>query len=168
VDANAGYTAALALQLARACDRAGVRIECWEQPCAATDLEGMAEVAAALQAPVIADESVKTLQDLRALVARPYADGVNLKLAKTGSLGECVQIGREARRAGLLVMMGGMVETRLGMTAAAHVACAVGGADFVDLDTAWLLAEDPYRGGYVAEGPRYTLPEVPGLGVTRA
>jgi L-alanine-DL-glutamate epimerase-like enolase superfamily enzyme len=63
-------------------------------------------------------------------------------------------------------MMGGMVETRLGMTAAAHVACALGGVDFVDLDTAWLLADDPYEGGYLADGPRYTLPVTPGLGVT--
>ena len=55
-------------------------------------------------------------------------------------------------------MAGGMVETRLGMTAAAHVACALGGVDFVDLDTAWLLADDPYAGGYEADGPSYTMP----------
>jgi L-Ala-D/L-Glu epimerase / N-acetyl-D-glutamate racemase len=53
------------------------------------------------------------------------------------------------------------------MTAAAHVASAVGHVDFVDLDTAWLLAEDPYVGGYVADGPRLTLPDGPGLGVAR-
>jgi L-alanine-DL-glutamate epimerase-like enolase superfamily enzyme len=167
VDANAGYTAGQALELARACKRLGLRVECWEQPCATADLEGTAQVAAALDAPVIADESVKTLRDLQVLLARRYADGVNLKLAKTGSIDECIRIGREARQAGLLVMVGGMVETRLGMTAAAHVACAVGGVDFIDLDTAWLLADDPYEGGYVADGPRYTLPDTPGLGVTR-
>jgi len=167
VDANAGYTAAQALELAHACERLGLRVECWEQPCATGDLDGMAQVAAALDAPVIADESVKTLRDLQVLLARRYADGVNLKLAKTGSIDDTVRIGREARRAGLLVMVGGMVETRLGMTAAAHVACAVGGVEFVDLDTAWLLADDPYEGGYVADGPRYTLPATPGLGVTR-
>jgi L-alanine-DL-glutamate epimerase-like enolase superfamily enzyme len=167
VDANAGYGARQAIELARACERLALRVECWEQPCAADDLEGMAEVSAALEAPVIADESVKTLADVEALVRRPYADGINLKLAKTGSLDECVQMGRRAREAGLRVMMGGMVETRLGMTAAAHVACAVGGVDFVDLDTAWLLADDPYIGGYEADGPRYTMPERPGLAIRR-
>jgi L-alanine-DL-glutamate epimerase-like enolase superfamily enzyme len=167
VDVNAGYSARQAIELARRCERMGLRVACWEQPCAAADLDGMAEVAAALDAPVIADESVKTLGDLHVLIARRYADGVNLKLAKTGSLDECVRIGREARRAGLRIMMGGMVETRLGMTAAAHVACAVGNVDFVDLDTAWLLAEDPYVGGYVADGPRLTLSDEPGLGVAR-
>jgi L-alanine-DL-glutamate epimerase-like enolase superfamily enzyme len=101
------------------------------------------------------------------LVKRRYADGINLKLAKTGSLRECVAMGRRAREAGLRIMVGGMVETRLGMTAAAHVACAVGGVDFVDLDTAWLLTDDPYVGGYEAEGPIYTLPVRAGLGIRR-
>jgi L-Ala-D/L-Glu epimerase / N-acetyl-D-glutamate racemase len=61
-----------------------------------------------------------------------------------------------------------MVETRLGMTAAAHMACALGGVDYVDLDTAWLLADDPYAGGYEASGPRYVMPDAAGLGVQRA
>jgi L-alanine-DL-glutamate epimerase-like enolase superfamily enzyme len=167
VDANAGYSALEAIALARACEKLGLRIECWEQPCGADDLDGMAEVAGALDAPVIADESVKTLDDLRVLTHRRYADGVNLKLAKSGGLLACLEIGTAARVAGLRIMVGGMVETRLGMTAAAHLACALGGVDYVDLDTAWLLAEDPYQGGYVAEGPRYRLPDVPGLGVRR-
>jgi L-alanine-DL-glutamate epimerase-like enolase superfamily enzyme len=115
VDANAGYTAAEAIALAGACEH--LRVECWEQPCAATDLDGMAEVAETLDAPVIADESVKTLDDLQVLVHRRYADGVNLKLAKSGGLLACLAIGTAARAAGLKIMVGGMVETRLGMTA---------------------------------------------------
>jgi L-alanine-DL-glutamate epimerase-like enolase superfamily enzyme len=63
------------------------------------------------------------------------------------------------------LMVVGMVETRLGMTAAAHVAAALGGARFIDLDTAWLLAEDPYEGGYRATGPKCSLGPEPGLGV---
>ena len=145
VDANAGYSAADALALARACARRGLAIECWEQPCAAHDLEGMREVAAALDAPVIADESVKSPEDLRLLVETRYADGVNLKLAKVGSVLGAYRMGVDALAAGLATMAGGMVETRLGMTAAAHVACALGGVDFVDLDTALLLRGRPLR-----------------------
>mgnify|MGYP000520593797 CR=1 FL=1 len=52
-----------------------------------------------------------------------------------------------AREAGLRVMCGGMVETRLGMTAMGHVVCALGGVEFADLDTAFLLASDPFDGG---------------------
>jgi L-alanine-DL-glutamate epimerase-like enolase superfamily enzyme len=167
VDANAGYSAREAIALASECMRRGVPVECWEQPCAEADLEGMAEVAAALDAPVIADESVKGLADVQRIVDGRCADGVNLKLAKSGGPLAALAIGRAARAAGLKVMIGGMVETRLGMTAAAHVACSLGGVDFVDLDTAWLLADDPYEGGYVADGPRYTMPDTPGLGLRR-
>ena len=167
VDANAGYRAKDAIALVRACESRGFAVECWEQPCAAEDLDGMAEVTAAARAPVVADESVRRPSDLHAVIARRAAGGVNLKLAKLGGIEACLGVGRAAKRAGLKVMMGGMVETRLGMTAAAHVACALGGVDYVDLDTAWLLAEDPYDGGYVAEGARYEMPDTPGLGVTR-
>ncbi len=170
VDANAGYSAAQAIAVARACERLGLgeTIECWEQPCAADDREGMREVAAAVQATVVADESVKGFADLRDLVKRGYAGGVNLKLAKLGGVLIAVRMGLEAQANGLKIMVGGMVETRLGMTAAAHVACALGGVDYVDLDTAWLLADDPYAGGYEADGPFYTMPATAGLGVVAA
>jgi L-alanine-DL-glutamate epimerase-like enolase superfamily enzyme len=128
----------------------------------------MARVAAELDAPVVADESVTSLATLQAVIAHRAADGVNLKLAKLGGIEGAMAVGEAARKAGLALMVGGMVETRLGMTAAANVACALGGARFVDLDTAWLLAGDPYVGGYVADGPRYTMPEAPGLGIERA
>jgi L-alanine-DL-glutamate epimerase-like enolase superfamily enzyme len=127
----------------------------------------MREVADALVAPVVADESVKSPEDLRELIAQRYADGVNLKLAKVGSVLGAHRMGLDARAAGLVRMTGGMVETRLGMTAAAHLACALGGVEFVDLDTALLLADDPYEGGYSADGPRYTVSSQPGLGLRR-
>ena len=70
-----------------------------------------------------------------------------------------------ARELGLSLMCGGMVETRLGMSAMGHVVCALGGADFVDLDTAFLLASDPFAGGYTSAGARLTFQDVPGHGV---
>ncbi len=160
VDANAGYTAREALALARACERLGLgdSIECWEQPCAAEDRDGMREVTLSVRAPVIADESVKGFDDFRELARTRYAGGVNLKLAKLGGVLVAVRMGLAAQAEKLQIMTGGMVETRLGMTAAAHVACALGGVDYVDLDTAWLLDGDPYEGGYEAEGPYYTMP----------
>ncbi len=167
VDANGGYRARDAIALARACERAGLDVECWEQPCATDDYEGMAEVARALEPPVIADESAQTVDDVALLARLRAADGVNLKLAKCGGPLHAHRMGLAAQALGLRLMVGGMVETRLGMTAAAHLACALGGVDFVDLDTAWLLRDDPYEGGYQANGPDYFLPDAAGLGITR-
>jgi L-alanine-DL-glutamate epimerase-like enolase superfamily enzyme len=167
-DANCGFTATDALRLVAELQRLGFQLECLEQPCAEEDWAGAAEVAAACRVPVLADESVKTLPQLREVLARRAATGVNLKVAKSGSLLGAYSIGRAAQEAGLPLMVGGMVETRLGMTAAAHLVAALGGVAFPDLDTAWLLADDPFEGGYDADGPRYRLPETPGLGVKKA
>jgi len=162
-DANAGLEPDEALAYVAAARARGLDVICFEQPCAT--LAGLGVVSAALDIPVIADESLKTMADLEALFG--VADGINLKIAKTGSMLRCLAIGRAARARGMPLMVGGMVETRLGMTAAAHLAAALGGVDFADLDTAWLLASDPFSGGYEAEGPIYRLPKAPGLGIAQ-
>jgi L-alanine-DL-glutamate epimerase-like enolase superfamily enzyme len=63
-------------------------------------------------------------------------------------------------------MAGAMVETRVGLLAMAHVVAALGGVDWVDLDTAFLLADDPFDGGWRFDGPRLSLASDPGLGVS--
>lgn len=169
IDANAGFSADAAIRLIRAIEAHRLVVECYEQPCGQDELDAMALVTAALDVPIIADESVKRLEDLEKVIAAKAADGVNLKLVKSGGPLGCLAIGRRAKERGMPLMVGGMVETRLGMTAGAHVAAALGGVEFVDLDTAWLLAADPYDGrGYEATGPKYVLPDEPGLGIFEA
>jgi L-Ala-D/L-Glu epimerase len=165
LDANEGFTAAQALELVRAARAAGLTLECFEQPCARDDLEGMAKVARESGVCVLADESVRDLADLERVIAARAAAGVNLKLAKSGGLLASLELGRRAREAGLQVMCGGMVETRLGMTAMAHVACALERVEFIDLDTAFLLADDPFEGGYRARGAELELTPGPGFDV---
>jgi L-alanine-DL-glutamate epimerase-like enolase superfamily enzyme len=152
LDANCGYDAATALALLEACAAHGLVVECFEQPCGRDDLAGMAAVAAGTDVPVVADESVRTLADLDRVLAARAADAVNLKLVKMGGPLATLAIGRAARAAGLRIMAGAMVETRLGLVAMAHVVGALGGVDFVDLDTAFLLAGDPFAGGWAADG----------------
>jgi L-alanine-DL-glutamate epimerase-like enolase superfamily enzyme len=147
LDANAGFTADEALALLDAALGDGLTIECYEQPCAAGDLAGMARVAARAPMPVVADESFRGPDDLDRLLATRAAGAVNLKLTKLGGPLAALALGRRARAAGLGLMAGAMVETRVGLLAMAHVVAALGGVDWVDLDTAFLLAEDPFRGG---------------------
>lgn len=163
LDANAGQTPEQALTVVRELYARHAFLECYEQPC--LSLQDCCRVTRDLEVPVVADESVKHLPELQVVLAQRAATGVNLKIAKSGGILEALAIGRAAANAGLSVMVGGMLETRLGMTAAAHLAAALGGADFCDLDTAWLLKSDPFRGGYAEDGPRYQLGETPGLGV---
>ncbi len=162
-DANGGLSPGEAVRWVAEARKRGATVECFEQPCAT--LEQMAEACAQLDVPVLADESVKTLADLERVAEAKAATGVNLKIAKSGGLLAARAIGLAAQARGWPLMVGGMVESRLGMTAAAHLCASLGGVEFADLDTAWLLAEDPFRGGYEADGPRYRLPDVAGLGV---
>ncbi len=166
LDANAGFTAYQALRVLDACRALSLTLECFEQPCGRDDLAGMARVTASSDVPIVADESVRTLADLERVIAARAASGVNLKLVKSGGLLAALRIGQRAREAGLRVMCGGMVETRLGMTAMGHVVCALGGVDFADLDTAFLLASDPFDGGYTSEGATLRFLDAPGHGVT--
>jgi L-alanine-DL-glutamate epimerase-like enolase superfamily enzyme len=166
LDANAGFTAHDALLLLDAALADGLTIECFEQPCAAGDLAGMAEVAARSSVPVVADESFRGPDDLARIIDTRAAQAINLKLAKLGGPLAAVELARRARAAGLRLMAGAMVETRVGLLAMAHVVAALGGVDWVDLDTAFLLAADPFEGGWTFDGPRLRLSAAPGLGVT--
>jgi L-alanine-DL-glutamate epimerase-like enolase superfamily enzyme len=166
LDANAGFGAPDALALLDAALGDGLHVECFEQPCAAGDLDGMAEVAARSSVPVVADESFRTADDLERIVDARAARAVNLKLGKLGGPVAALALARRARAAGLRLMAGAMVETRVGLLAMAHVVAALGGVDWVDLDTAFLLADDPFDGGWTFDGPRLQLSGAPGLGIT--
>jgi L-alanine-DL-glutamate epimerase-like enolase superfamily enzyme len=165
LDANGGYGADQALTLLEAARRHSVAIDCFEQPCGKDDLAGMGRVVTDGGVPVIADESCTSIADVDRLVRQRAATAVNLKLAKMGGVSRALAIGRHARARGLRLMAGAMVETRLGLCAMAHVVAALGGVDWLDLDTAFLLADDPFDGGYLAHGPRLTLLARPGLGI---
>jgi L-alanine-DL-glutamate epimerase-like enolase superfamily enzyme len=169
LDANAGFTAAEAVTLLQTCLEAGLRIECFEQPCAREDVDGLEAVQASSPGvPVVADESLRGPADLEAILARRgRIGGINLKIVKLGGILEALAIGRRARAAGLHVMVGGMVETRLGMSAGACLAACFDEV-LTDLDTAWLLASDPFTGGYEADGEMYTVGGGAGHGVAQA
>jgi len=90
-------------------------------------------------------------------------DGINIKLAKCGSLREALRMIATARAHGMLVMVGCMIETSLGITPAAHFTPLV---DAADLDGAALTVDDPFVGASVVGG-QIRLPTEPGLGVRR-
>lgn len=159
VDANAAWTAKHALRMSELLLELGV--EFLEQPLPPQDLEGMRFVRERSRLPVIADESCQVAADIPKLAG--VVDGINLKLSKCGGLREALKMIATARAHGMLVMAGCMVETSLGITAAAHLAPLL---DYADLDGAALLADDPARGATIAGGV-IRLPEGPGLGVER-
>jgi L-alanine-DL-glutamate epimerase-like enolase superfamily enzyme len=163
IDANGGYSLANAQAFIRAVDT--LPIQLFEQPCPRGADEDAAALAKECQIPLVADESLRSDGDLDRILSIGWARGVNLKLVKLGGLVAAYRIGRRARAAGLSLMCGAMVETRLGLTAMLHVVAALGGVDFVDLDTQLLLAEERFQGGYDQTGPTMALRAGPGLNI---
>ena len=161
VDANEGWTLDSARALMPELIRLGV--EFVEQPFQAADLDSFLafrEVHPRL--PVIVDEGCQNLADVAPAAA--YADGINVKLAKSGGVREAVRMIHAARALGLHVMIGCMVESQLGVAPAAALASL---ADWVDLDGHLLLADQPFTGLRFEDGR--VLPSAePGLGVAPA
>jgi L-alanine-DL-glutamate epimerase-like enolase superfamily enzyme len=157
VDANAGWSRDRAIALLPALADLGV--EFVEQPLAPEDLEGLAWLHARSPLPLYVDEGCHLASDVPRLFDR--ASGVVVKLAKTGGPTEALRLIHAARAHGLSLMLGCMVESSLGITAAAHLGPLM---DTLDLDGHWLLAHDPFDGVGGGEG-RLTLPDRPGLGV---
>jgi L-Ala-D/L-Glu epimerase len=138
---------------------AALGVERVEQPLPAAELEASRELRKRSPLPIWADESVHRPTDLPR-IAEAF-DGINLKLMKCGGLGPARELIASARAHGLGVMLGCMIESSIGITAAAHLSPLV---DAADLDGNLLVTDDPFVGVRV-EGGRLKLPERPGLGV---
>ncbi|MBM4282393.1 MAG: hypothetical protein FJ137_17115 [Deltaproteobacteria bacterium] len=160
LDGNAGQDPARTVALFHHAVSVGLVVELLEQPTPPTDVAALATLAGRLPVPVVADESAGDIEDVAAL-ADAGVDGVNLKLVKHGGPVAAARIGRLARRRRLALMAGAMVETRVGLAAMLHVVRALTPRGLplpaVDLDTALLLAHDPFVAGYHVDGPRLRL-----------
>ena len=157
VDANAAWTAKHAVRMSAFL--ADNQVEMLEQPVAANDIEGLRFVRERSSLPVFADESCLVATDIARLAGA--VDGINIKLAKCGSLREALRMVHTARAHDMQVMAGCMIESSLGISAIAQIAPLLDAADF---DGAALLSNDPFRGATIAGGA-VTLTNAPGLGV---
>ena len=158
VDANTGWTGAQTLELLPMLEEYGV--ELIEQPLAVDDFDGLRRVTAASRIPIIADESCRVAEDVERLAG--VVHGVNIKFAKCGSIWEALRIVEAARRHGMQVMLGCMIESTLGIAGAIQLASLM---DYVDLDGAALLKDDPFRGPHIDDRGNVVFNSERGLGV---
>jgi L-Ala-D/L-Glu epimerase / N-acetyl-D-glutamate racemase len=112
--------------------------------------------------PIYVDEDVHTLATVAECAER--AHGINIKLAKSGGIREAMRMANAARALGLGVMLGCMIESGLGIAAAAQIGSL---SDHLDLDGNLLIAEDPWPGVAFADGVQVPSDQ-PGLGVREA
>ena len=158
VDANAGWTLDEALRHVE--KLAPLNLEMIEQPTARDAIEDMGEVQRHTDLPVVADESVQTMEDIERLGAAGVK-GINLKLMKVGGLTNGLKILKRAGEFGMRIMLGQMIETSLGATAMGHL---TGLAEWVDLDGPLLISNDPFVGVQYDEHAVMTMPDAIGIG----
>lgn len=164
VDANQGYNPKTAIRVIRKIEH--FEIEFVEQPVPAWDIDGLAKVRRAVDTPIMADESVHAPEDLIKVIKKDAVDMVNIKLMKAGGIFKAKQIALIAEAAGIPCMIGCMAESRVAITAAAHLLASTRNIEYADLDSPFFLKEDPVkRGGVFYEEGVPKPPEMPGLGI---
>ena len=165
IDANQGWSAKDAVRIIRELEDLGIDMDLVEQPVSAHDFEGMKFVTSQVQTPILADESVFSASDAIRIIQERAADLINIKLMKTGGIYEALKICAIAECYEVECMIGCMLESKIAVSAAAHLAAAKGIITRADLDGPSLCREDPYSGGPSFLGPRIVMNTEPGLGI---
>lgn len=164
IDANQGWKVKEAINALRKMEDAGLDIEFVEQPVIAHDIEGLKVVTDNVSIPVLADESVFSPMDAIKIMQMRASDLVNIKLMKTGGIHNALKICSAAEVYGVECMIGCMLEAKVSVTAAVHLAAAKSIITKVDLDGPVLCSEDPVEGGAIFDEYKITLDDAPGFG----
>ena len=165
IDANQAWTPKQAVRLLNQMQESGLDIELVEQPVKAHDFEGLKFVTERSYVPVLADESVFSPEDAMKIMQMGAADLVNIKLMKCGGLYNALKIASAAEVYGVECMIGCMLEAKVSVNAAVHLACAKQIITKIDLDGPVLCSEDPVLGGAVFNEREITVSDEPGLGI---
>jgi L-alanine-DL-glutamate epimerase-like enolase superfamily enzyme len=138
IDANQAFTPDAAVQFAASLSKLGAAVDLLEQPVAKEDVAGLKYVRERITVPLFADESARSIAEALHLLQADAVDGINIKLMKSGITG-ALQIIALTQAFGKKLMLGCMLETGLGIAAAAQIAAGTGAFDFLDLDSHRLL-----------------------------
>lgn len=165
IDANQAWQPKEAVRLLNQMQERGLDIELVEQPVKAHDYEGLKYVTERSYVPVLADEAVFSPEDAMTIMKMGAADLINIKLMKCGGIYNALKIASAAEVFGVECMIGCMLEAKISVNAAVHLACAKNIITKVDLDGPVLCSEDPILGGAVFDEKRITVSDAPGLGI---
>ncbi|SEQ08542.1 mandelate racemase/muconate lactonizing enzyme family protein [Piscibacillus halophilus] len=165
LDANQGWSVKEAIYAIQKMEKLGLDIELVEQPVKADDIRGLKEVTTQTKTLIMADESVFSPDDARKVLETRSADLINIKLMKSGGIYHALKINHMAETYGIPCMVGSMIETKLGITAAAHFAASQPNITRYDFDAPLMLKDEGISGGVDYTKKIITLPNTPGLGV---
>lgn len=165
IDANQGWETEEAIQTLIALEP--YNIQHCEEPIPRWKFMELSKMKNQSPIPIMADESCCDHNDAKRLVDLSSCDLFNVKLGKSSGIFKAQKTIQIAEQAGIKIQIGGFLESRLGFTAAAHLALTSDNIIYCDFDTPLMFVEDPVVGGitYDKKGV-VTVPDSPGLGAT--
>ena len=134
-----------------------------EQPVKADDIDGMVEVKSKSSIPMMIDEGLRGVRDMREIIAKRAADKVNIKLMKCGGIYPATKLAHMAEMAGIECQIGSMVESSVGSAAGFHVAFSKKNITSVELTGPLKFSKD--IGNLSYDVPFIRLNDKPGLGI---
>ena len=165
IDANQAWTPKQAVKILNKMQELGLDIELVEQPVSDHDFAGLKYVTDRSYVPVLADEAVFSPENAMTILQMGAADLINIKLMKCGGIYNALKIASAAEVFGVECMIGCMLEAKISVNAAVHLACAKNIITKVDLDGPVLCSEDPILGGAAFDEKIITVADAPGLGI---
>lgn len=166
LDANQAFSAEQTIKFVKRLEKSGVHPILLEQPVPKDDWDGLKKITRSLRIPVCADESVRSLKEALQAVRQKAVKAINVKITKTGII-ESREIALLAKANGLKLMISGMMESKLAMTASAHLAAGLGFFDYIDLDTTFFIKNGNKNNPYLNSRGVYDLSKVKaGIGIT--
>lgn len=166
VDANQGWKPKEAVRIIRRYEDMNLNIELVEQPVIAWDIEGLKFVTDNVETDILADEAVFSPREAIKIINMKAADLINIKLMKCGGIYNALKICSIAEAMEVECMVGCMMESKVGITAAASFSAAKKNVTKYDLDTVLLMAQDPIVGGAGFCGNSILLSDAAGLGIS--
>lgn len=162
IDVNQGWkTVGLAVQTINRLE--GANLTWVEQPIRIGDIRGLAEIRRKVSTPIMADESVQSMEDVLEIIRLDAADYINIKLMKAGGIFPAVQMAKAAEAAGIIAQIGSMVESSVGSAAGYHAVMSRKNIESAELTGPLLFAEE--IGNLHYELPYVKLSGKPGLGI---
>ena len=163
IDANQGWDVKTAIKILKALKE--FNIQYCEEPIPRWDFMNLKKVNKKSPIPVMADESCCDHHDAKRLIQLRACDMFNLKLGKSSGLLNAKKIIALAEKENMKMQVGGFMESKIAMTANAHLALSSKNILYCDFDTPLMFAEDPVSGGiiYKANGI-VEVPDTTGLG----
>jgi L-alanine-DL-glutamate epimerase-like enolase superfamily enzyme len=163
VDANQGWSFDTALFVLN--EIAKYNIQFCEQPMRYWNDYKLPELKKLSPVKIMADESVFDHHDAERLIEAGACDYVNIKFSKSAGILEAKKINEACEKNQIACMMGGMLESRVALTAFAHFATTHDNVIFYDMDTCLLGHKlDPVKGGVTFNGYFLNIPDTPGIG----